>query len=438
MIELMRQRVLNMAVRGELVDQYPAEGTSKDLLKQIGVEKNVSKIETESIPHEIPSNWTWTKLKDISESISAGGDKPKKFSEKKTATNIYPVVSNGITNEGVTGYTDEPKVNKTSLTVSARGTIGYSFIRDYSYVPIVRLLVVIPTEIINIKFLKIVMDADFELGVGSTIKQLTIPMLKKKLIPLPPLEEQKRIIKKAEGIFSIINKIDEQKKDALKTIELIRKTTLQQAIKGDLVEQNENDNSASDLIKKVATESKKYFDKNRKIKILNNYNLGDEEANFVLSDGWELVDFESIIDTVGNKKNQIKSKQIQEKGAIPVVSQGKELIEGYSDEIEKIITVKEPLVLFGDHTKNVKYIDFDFIIGADGTKVFKSHLLTSKFLFYWTKYAASKIEDRGYSRHYSLLKKIPVVVPPLPEQNRIVEKIDQVMEICDQMEELLR
>jgi len=131
-------------------------------------------------------NWNNVSLNNVA-NISAGGDKPNIFSESKTINNPIPVIANAIKNDGIVGYTNKFIIEKNSITVSARGTIGYSSIRNYPYYPIVRLISIIPNEnIIDINYLKFIFDILYEKGVGTSIPQLTIPMIVNKQIPLPP------------------------------------------------------------------------------------------------------------------------------------------------------------------------------------------------------------------------------------------------------------
>ena len=146
-----------------------------------------------------------------------------------------------------------------------------------------------------------------------------------------------------------------------------------------------------------------------------------DDIPFDIPHSWAWTHIENITYSVGTKDNQVQSKSIKKEGLLPVVSQGLSLIDGYSDEIQKVIN-DIPLVMFGDHTRNVKYIDFPFIIGADGTKFHKCILIEPKYLYLWMKATASGLRDRGYARHYTLLKRIPIALPPIMEQRRIVQK----------------
>ena len=97
----------------------------------------------------------------------------------------------------------------------------------------------------------------------------------------------------------------------------------------------------------------------------------DDKPPFEIPESWKLVKIEQITIFVGNKKNQILTKELKDFGKYPAVSQGQNLIDGYSDDEDKVIS-DIPLIMFGDHTRNVKFIDFPFVINVDGTKFFKS------------------------------------------------------------------
>ena len=151
-----------------------------------------------------------------------------------------------------------------------------------------------------------------------------------------------------------------------------------------------------------------------------------DEIPFDIPDSWEWARLLSVSYHVGDKSNQILAKEVVPEGIVPVVSQGKVLIDGYSNHLEKAIDLL-PLVMFGDHTRNVKYIDFKFVIGADGTKFHKVIIADSKYVYYWMQYVVVNLRDRGYARHYSLLTEQFLPLPPLSEQHRIVSKIEELL-----------
>ena len=163
-------------------------------------------IKDEEIPFEIPSNWKWVRLNDVSNKIWAGKDKPNDFVELKDEHRYVPVVANGVTNEGILGYTSLATAPKNTITVSGRGTIGFTVYRSYDYCPIVRLIVIEQSVNIEPVYLQYVLQIIHASSVGSSIPQLTVPMIKPKVIPLPPLAEQKRIVEKLDDILKIINK----------------------------------------------------------------------------------------------------------------------------------------------------------------------------------------------------------------------------------------
>ena len=162
----------------------------------------------DEIPFDIPHLWSWTRISSISEEIFAGGDKPKNFSKEQTDECPYAIYSNGVDKNGLYGFTDIPRVVKPSITVSGRGTIGFSCVRHEAFYPIIRLITITPSSLISLEFLDCVFKRLLETGTGSSIPQLTVPMVKPKLIPIPPQKEQTKIIKKINEIFAVVLNVE--------------------------------------------------------------------------------------------------------------------------------------------------------------------------------------------------------------------------------------
>ena len=138
-------------------------------------------------------------------------------------------------------------------------------------------------------------------------------------------------------------------------------------------------------------------------------------------------------------QSKIKQKDYLPKGAYPVIDQGQELIGGYTDDPSKLVRCRLPVIVFGDHTKAVKYITFPFAAGADGIKVLEvTEGIDPRFLFYATKYLTYKIENKGYARHYQFVEKKDISIPEIPEQQRIVARIEELFSQIDDAEATLQ
>ncbi|MGO2030132.1 MAG: restriction endonuclease subunit S [Glutamicibacter ardleyensis] len=146
-----------------------------------------------------PDGVEFLELNEVCLEISAGGDLPKVYQKGQTAPSaelLYPIYSNGTGESALYGYTDKYKIDRESVTISARGTIGYHCIRQAKFTPIVRLITLIPNnEIIATEFLNYALDIT-EIGhSGGSIPQLTVPSVKRLKIPVPPLEIQREIVR---------------------------------------------------------------------------------------------------------------------------------------------------------------------------------------------------------------------------------------------------
>ncbi len=133
----------------------------------------------------LPEGWRMGTLGEIA-NIRAGGDKPKDFSEVQTEKYNVPVYANGIDNKGIFGFATKPVIKTKSITISARGTVGYCFLRKQPYVPIVRLIVIIPHDKNATQYLYYYLNNLNIKGSGSVQSQLTVPDMESRNIVIPP------------------------------------------------------------------------------------------------------------------------------------------------------------------------------------------------------------------------------------------------------------
>jgi type I restriction enzyme S subunit len=152
-------------------------------------------------------------------------------------------------------------------------------------------------------------------------------------------------------------------------------------------------------------------------------------------EGWEITKFENCITPVKYTTKILSSSYLQN-GIYPIISQDDKLISGYWNDFDAVFKVEKPVVIFGDHTRVVKYIDFDFVLGADGVKILlPKYFIDARFLFYYLK--SIDLVSLGYSRHYKLLKELQIPIPPLPIQQQIVSELDTLTEIITKKKQQL-
>ena len=142
---------------------------------------------------------------------------------------------------------------------------------------------------------------------------------------------------------------------------------------------------------------------------------------------WAVASFAVSFDKAKvSRQNQINTSEIKIRGQFPVIDQGQSYIAGYSDETRRVFTPEKPVIVFGDHTRVFKCIDFPFIIGADGTKVFYAKEGDFEALFYYYTLAKIDLPSRGYNRHFKLLKEQKLAKPSLVEQREISDVLSDV------------
>lgn len=379
------------------------------------------------MPFEIPESWAWVKLGDISNygsSIHCSVDIIDESAwilelediEKDSGKILHAIIKKDKEISGV-------------RNCFSRGQVLYSKLRTYlnkvlvapldgycttEIIPFSLYGSISPSYITHVLRSAYFVDYTTQCCYGCKMPRLGTSDALNGLIPLPPIAEQKRIVTEIEQWFLQIDDLETNEQNIKDYIKLFKNKILDLALNGKLVTQNSSDELSNLLLKRINTDSTSC----------------DTSHYENLPATWQVTTLKDVAKTVSVREYQILQSKIQKEGLFPVVSQSANYIEGYSNQSKKVYKHETPVIVFGDHTRAVKYIDFDFIIGADGVKVIVP-LVNPKYLYYLVRYASEQIKDRGYGRHFGYLTKYPIPIAPLVEQTRIVTKIDELFNIID-------
>lgn len=140
--------------------------------------------------------------------------------------------------------------------------------------------------------------------------------------------------------------------------------------------------------------------------------------------GWRHEAFDNVITDESGGNLKTPQSEFLPSGRYAIVDQGKELVAGYTNDESRLCHAQLPVIVFGDHTRCFKYIDFPFCMGADGVKVLRPKVeADAKYLYHYLRQV--RLTEGGYDRHFKYLKRISIPLPPLPEQRRMAEILDK-------------
>jgi len=485
--EQLRASILQYAMEGKLVKQDPNDEPASELIQKIKSQrtrlakeskikksKKLPLITDDEKPFDIPDNWEWARLNDLSENVQypfADGPfgsnlKKEHYTDKKEVRIIQ------LSNIGERGWRDANHRYTTfeHLKDIKRSEVEAGDIVIAKMMPAGRAIIVpqhlekkfvlssdavkfVPNKLlykdflyfaINSSVFKSQVDAEVQ---GITRKRTSLTKVKKYILPIPPLEEQKRIVAKIKKLMPLVDeyaesynrlqKIDNEFEDKLK------QSVLQYAMEGKLVKQNSIDEPASELIKKIENEKAELVKEGKIKKSKKLPAITDDEKPFDIPDSWEWVRLDTVLDVRDGTHDTPKYV----KNGIPLIT-SKNISNGHLDfsnikyisekdftEINKRSNVEKGDIIFAmiGSIGNPVIVDTDRKFGIKNVALLKNinHSLDMNFVLHylyllenlWIKNASGAVQK------FISLKKIRsslIPFPPLEEQRRIVEKVEEL------------
>lgn len=457
----------------ELLKHIQAEKERLIKEKVIKKSKPLPPITEEEKPYELPKEWEWVRLGDICSVISKGTTPKKKNGQIYTETGINFLRVENITNKlsldisNIKYVSEETHTTELSrsigengdILVSIAGALGRVAIIESQHLPcnmnqavaFVRLI----KNYINIDYIKYVISSEnIQNRLLSQKKvtaqpNLTLENISNIEIPLAPLYIQDQIVQKLEQLSQTKDSLLSHAESQLNYTKKMREALLQEAIRGELVPQDENDEPASILLEKIKTEKERLI----KEKVIKKQKelppITEEEKPYDLPEGWEWVRLGNIIEV-----NSRKGKNANDISNETWVLEMEDIEKNTSKLLQKIYnsdrqvssnkySFKKNDVLYG---KLRPYLNKVLIASDDGvcsseilplqtyqieSKYIKTYLMSPDFLNYANHLTSGTRMPRLGTDD---LRKAIFPLPPLAEQERIVAKLDELMANCDELE----
>ena len=474
----LKNSILQLAIQGKLVEQRKEEGTAKELLKKIEAEKKhlikegkikkqkeLPEIKEDEIPFDIPESWEWVRLGEIGEIV--GGGTPKTGNSEFWNGGNIPwltpadmkfvpgkYVENGerfITEKGLKGSSAR-LMPKGTIIYSSRAPIGYIAIANNDLATNQGFKSLVPYELrINEYMYYCLISRTNEIisrASGTTFKEISGSEFGLTVVPLPPLEEQQRIVAKIEELMPYVDKYDvaysEVEKLNKKFPEDIQKSILQYAIRGKLAEQREEDGKAEDLYKQIQEEKKKLIKEGKIKKTKDLPEITEDEIPFDIPENWKWVRLGEIIELLSGQDFSPDKYNDMNKG-IPYITGASNIsdkgviINRWTNEPRCIANDGDViLVCKGSGYGKTVICDVDEAHVARQIMVIKkSDFLNMKYLKFFLNAIHYLIKSwgqgviPGIDRNNVLNALFPL--PPLAEQKRIVERIEELLPYTKQL-----
>ena len=477
--EQLRASILQYAMEGKLVKQDLNDEPASELIKKIENKKaelikegkikkskKLPAITDDEKPFDIPDSWEWVRLGDIYNFVDYRGKTPHKISSgirlitAKNVRNGYIKLDpeEFISAEEYKERSTRGFIHKNDIFITTEAPMGLVAVNDFNEpIATAQRLITLQKyfEKQNNSFFAFQMQSPFfqeelrQSSTGTTVKGIKASNLKQILVLLPPLEEQKRIVAKIEKLMPLVDeygksynrlqKIDNEFEDKLK------QSVLQYAMEGKLVKQNLSDEPASELIKKIENEKAELVKEGKIKKSKKLPAITDDEKPFDIPDSWEWVRLKQIT-TYGNF-NSIKGSSIPDNSWVVDMKDVRKNGGGFSEIVRRKSTdiyksnkysFNKNAVLYGKLRPYLRKVEIAQTSGFTTTEMLPINVvdlstLVPQYLRYamLSPYFVNLVNDSMYGMKMprvgtTFLAKMVVPLPPLEEQKRIVEKVEEL------------
>ena len=480
----LKNSILQLAIQGKLVSQdendEPAEvlyakiqAEKQKLIKEgkIKKDKPLSPITEDEIPFPIPSTWKWVRLGEIA-NIN-GGYAFKSTLYKDIGIRVIRISDfdeQGFKNDKIVRYEYSSELeqylieNNNIIMAMTGGTVGKSYyvqeiperLVSNQRVATIKITCNINPRYINYVVLSSIIQADIQSSKNSTNDNISMDLIKNFRIPLPPLEEQKRIVVKIEELEPLINQYNQAEQE-LSTLndkfpEQLKKSILQLAIQGKLVSQDENDEPAEVLYAKIQAEKQKLIKEGKIKKDKPLPPITEDEIPFPIPPSWKWVRWGELSESIqygynapAKKNGRIKMLRISDIQQNNVVWDTVPYCDIEEKDIETYL-LKANDILFartgGTVGKSflVEKVDEDIIYAGYLIRTRYSRLLCPQYLkyfmesdLYWGQLRNGTIATAQPNCNGQTLSKMLLPLPPLEEQHRIVARVATLLEACEKL-----
>ncbi len=447
----LRQKILDLAIHGKLVPQDPNDEPASVLLERIRAEKerlikegkikkgkkSAKTSDKPHYPYELPKGWVWCRLEDVTSVIGDGLHGTPQYNPNGA---YYFVNGNNLSNRQIIIKNNTKRVseeeyikykkplNEHTILVSINGTIGN--IGTYSNEQIIlgkSACYFNITPFLVKEYMCYVIESNYFQkyallsATGSTIKNVPLKAINEFYVPIPPVSEQKRIVSEIDYLLAFINKVEEGRENLQNTAQSAKFKILDLAIHGKLVPQDQNDEPASELLKRI----------NPKAEI-----TCDTPQYGKLPKGWCETTLGNTIVIKSGDAIKVRDNRI---GKYPIY--GGNGITGYNESYN-VDGINIIIGRVGFYCGSVHYVDNKIWVtdNAFVTKIM-GNVYTPKFLYYLLQQYDLKQYSNSTAQPVisgKTVYPINVMLPPLSEQYRIVARIEELFAQLDKIESSLQ